>query len=171
MSVARRRIVLGLGNLLNRDEGLGIHALRALVARTKPQSSSPSPGGGKATAAAVEFLDGGTLGLNLLPLVEEASHLLILDAVDAGQAPGTLVELTKDELPLFAGLKLSEHQITIQEVLGLAKFRDRLPDHLHLIGAQPADLGVGTDLSPTLAPVIPDIVARAGAVLDEWNLL
>ena len=86
MDVPLRKVVLGLGNLLNRDEGVGVQALKELEARL----------GGNAGA---ELLDGGVLGLDLLPLVEECSHLLVLDAVDAHQAPGTVVELAWDRRP------------------------------------------------------------------------
>ena len=158
MAAMPRKMVLGLGNILNRDEGMGVHALRALEAQLGRQAD-------------VEFVDGGVLGLNLLPLVEECSHLLILDAVDAGQAPGTLVELGRDEIPLYSGVKLSQHQVTFQEVLALAKIRDGLPPYLHLIGVQPADLSIGLDLSPTVGPMVPHIVERASAILRGWGLL
>jgi hydrogenase maturation protease len=158
-----RRVVLGLGNLLNRDEGLGVHALRALEERL---GGGGGPGGG---GPGVELVDGGTLGLNLLPLVEACSHLLVLDAVDAGRPPGTLVELTRDEIPLLTGVKLSEHQVSFQEVLGLASFRGRLPATLHLVGAQPQDLEIGLELSPVVAAAIPRIVDRAAEILAGWE--
>jgi len=119
----------------------------------------------------VEILDGGTLGLNLLSLVEEASHLLILDAINIGKAPGSVAELRDEEIPLFRGIKMSDHQITFQEVLGLAKIRDKFPKNLYLIGAQPADLSIGVGLSETIEAVIPDIVQRAVTVLDQWGCL
>jgi hydrogenase maturation protease len=155
---ADRKIVLGLGNTLNRDEGLGVHALKALEARL-----------GKATG--VEFVDGGVLGLNLLPWVEASSHLLVLDAINARKQPGTLIELARDDIPLYTGIKMSDHQITFQEVLGLASFRGKLPLHLHMIGAQPADLSVGVDLSPQIGAVLPMILDRAEAILHEWGLI
>lgn len=153
-----RKIVLGLGNTLNRDEGLGVHALRALEAHCGPQPD-------------LEFLDGGTLGLNLLPLVESCSHLLVLDAANAGRPPGTLIELRREEIPLYAGLKMSQHQLTFQEALGLANIRGKLPPYLHLVGAQPADLSIGLELSPAVSAVLPHIVRRAAAVLRDWALL
>lgn len=156
---ATRKIVLGLGNTLNRDEGLGVHALKALEASLTQR------------APEVEFLDGGVLGLNLLPWVEEASHLLVLDAINARKKAGTVIELKRDEIPLYTGIKLSDHQVTFQEVLGLANFRGHLPAQLHMVGAQPDDLSVGVDLSPTLADVLPQILTRAQAVLREWKLL
>ncbi|MCA9933430.1 MAG: HyaD/HybD family hydrogenase maturation endopeptidase [Anaerolineales bacterium] len=153
-----RKIVLGLGNTLQTDEGLGVHALKALEERLGPQDK-------------VELIDGGVLGLNLLPLVEAASHLLILDAANAGKPPGTLIELKRDEIPLYAGVKMSQHQLTFQEVLGLASIREKLPPHLYLVGAQPEDLSVGLELSETILGVMPDIVKRATAVLQQWALL
>ncbi len=157
-----RIIVLGIGNTLNRDEGVGVHAVRALEAQYPRSSVVGRP-------SSVEFLDGGTLGLNLLPIVEEASHLLILDAVDAHQPPGTVIELRGDEIPLFSGIKLSQHQVTFQEVLGLAAVRGKLPPHLHLIGVQPADLAIGLDLSPVVAAALPEVLRRAAAVLEGWT--
>jgi len=156
---ATRKIVLGLGNTLNHDEGLGVHALNVLEKQL----------GGNAPQ--VEFLDGGVLGLNLLPWVEECSHLLVLDAINARKEPGTLIELKRDEIPLYSGIKLSDHQVTFQEVLGLASFRGHLPEYLQLIGAQPADLSIGMGLSATIDNVLPQILGRAKTVLQEWDLL
>jgi hydrogenase maturation protease len=149
-------LVLGIGNLLNADEGVGVHAVRALgteLGQRYPQ---------------VAFLDGGTLGLNLLPLVEDATHLLLLDCVDAGQPGGTIVELTKDQIPLYSGVKMSQHQTTFQEVLGLAALRGRLPERLHLIGVQPVSLEIGTQLTPTVEAVLPEVLGRAAARLSRW---
>lgn len=150
-----RKIILGIGNLLNRDEGVGIHAVRALA---------PAEPIGE-----YEVLDGGTLGLNLLPVVEEASHLIVLDAIDARKEPGTLIELARNEVPLFANIKMSQHQLSFQEVMGLAQVRGKLPEHLTLLGVQPADLAVGVDLSPTVAGVLPRLVARAIEIAKGWG--
>jgi hydrogenase maturation protease len=136
-----------------------VHALKALerhIAEHAPE---------------VEFLDGGVLGLNLLPLVEEASHLLILDAINARKEPGTLIEMKRDEIPLFTGIKLSDHQVTFQEVLGLASFRGKLPEHLHLIGIQPADLSIGVELSPLITTRMSEVLERSETILREWGLL
>jgi hydrogenase maturation protease len=152
-----RKVVLGLGNTLNRDEGLGVHCLAPLRERLKDR-----PG--------VEVLDGGVLGLDLLPIVESCSHLLILDAIDARKPPGTIIELGREEIPLFSQIKLSWHQVTFQEVLQFAAVRGRLPAYLHLVGAQPADISTGYGLSPVIAPLVPAIADRAVAVLERWGL-
>lgn len=150
-----RSVVLGVGNVLNRDEGLGVHALRLLEERM------PDPAG-------VELIDGGVLGLNLLPMVEECDRLLVLDAIDRGEEPGTLIELDHDEIPLFAGVKMSQHQITLQEVLGLASIRGKLPPVLRLVGLQPEDLAIGIDMSEAIESVLPSVTDRAQQIVAEW---
>ena len=156
MTESTRRVVLGIGNLLNRDEGVGVQALAPLRQRLSDDHT-------------FELLDGGTLGLNLLPLVEACSHLLILDAANAGKGPGTMIELKREEIPLYAGVKLSQHQITFQEVLGLANIRGKLPPNLHLLGVQPADLSIGVELSPIVQAALPLLIERALAVLQAWE--
>ncbi len=151
--------VLGVGNLLRTDEGVGVHALRALGRRHREDMPD------------VEFLDGGTLGLNLLPFIEDAASLLVLDAVDSNAPPGSIIELGGDSIPQFAGIKLSEHQVTLQEVLGLARIRGRFPRRMMLIGMQPADLATGDTLSPVAAAALPEMLERAEAVMRAWNSL
>jgi hydrogenase maturation protease len=153
----RRSVVLGLGNLLLRDEGFGIALLHHLEAEL-----GPIPG--------VEFIDGGVMGLDLLPLVEGSRYLLILDAVNASRPPGALIELDREELPLFSGIRLSEHQVGFQEVLGLASLRDQLPEFLHLVGIQPVVLEPGTGLSALATQRLPEAAARAVMVLKSWGL-
>ena len=150
-----RKIILGIGSLLNTDEGVGIHAIRALQQRK--------------AVGDFEILDGGTLGLNLLPLIEESSHLIVLDAIDGHTAPGTLIELAREQVQLFSNVKMSQHQLLFQEVLGLAHVRGYLPEHLTLLGIQPADLNVGVELSPQVAETLPQLVARAEQVAEEWS--
>jgi hydrogenase maturation protease len=146
-----------VGNLLCADEGVGVHAVRVLAERHREDMPD------------TDFLDGGTLGMNLLPFIEEANSLLILDAVDSNSPPGTVIELGADSIPQYAGIKLSEHQVTLQEVLGLARIRGRLPANLKLIGMQPADLSTGDTLSPAVSAALPEMLARAEKVLEGWR--
>jgi hydrogenase maturation protease len=171
MTLQQRIVVLGIGNTLNRDEGVGVHALRALEAHCSPSPDGCFSHQERGAGGEAEFLDGGTLGLNLLPIVEEASHLLILDAVDARQAPGTVIEMLGAEIPLFSGIKLSQHQVTFQEVLGLATVRGKLPPYLHLIGVQPADLAIGLELSPIVAAALPEVIRRGMTVFSAWGVV
>jgi hydrogenase maturation protease len=159
-----RTMVMGLGNTLNRDEGLGVYALNDLENYLKEHL-------GESLNPDLEFVDGGALGLNLLPWVEECSHLLVLDAINAHKDPGTLIELQKDEIPLYSGIKMSDHQITFQEVLGLANFRGKLPEHLQMIGIQPSDISIGVGISPQVTASLPKVQERAVKVLTEWGIL
>ena len=153
-----RITVLGVGNLLSMDEGVGVHAVRVLAERHR--EGMPD----------VDFLDGGTLGLNLLSYVEEAAALLILDAVDSGSPPGAVIQLAKESIPLLSGIKLSEHQVTLQEVLGLAQIRGRLPGRMILIGIQPAKMETGDSLSATVSVALPEMLAKAEATLRSWSV-
>jgi hydrogenase maturation protease len=150
-----RNVVLGVGNVLNRDEGLGVHALRMLSERGT-------------AAAGAELVDGGVLGLNLLPLVEGCERLLVLDAVDRAEEPGSMVELDRDQIPLFASVKMSQHQVTFQEVLGLAAMRGKLPPVLRLVGIQPEDLSIGLDMSEAVRRALPGVVERAEHIVAGW---
>jgi hydrogenase maturation protease len=151
-----RILVLGIGNLLSSDEGLGVHAVRAL------QERAPALG------ADIQTEDGGTLGLKLLPMVEGCTHLLLLDCVDAGLPGGEQVELEKEDIPLYAGLKMSQHQTTFQEVLALPAIRDSLPERLRLVGIQPVSMEIGTQLSPEVAAAMPAMLERAESILHSW---
>ena len=150
------KVVLGLGNLLNRDEGFGVLAIQAL--RADPELCDR-----------YEWADGGVLGMNLLPLVESCERLLVLDAIDSGQAAGTVIELDREQIPLYAHARLSEHQVGFQEVLGLARFRDRLPGDLHLIGVQPQDMRLGIGLSEPVSMAMPEVIKRATHWLKEGH--
>lgn len=149
-------IVLGLGNLLNADEGVGIHAIQLMQKEWSVRYPS------------VEFVDGGTLGLNLLPWVERGTHLLLLDCINANRPPATLIEMKKEEIPLFAQVKMSIHQLTFQEVLGIAKIRGRLPEHVHLIGLQPASLETSTALSEPVQAELPEMLRCSEQILKQW---
>ena len=150
-----KKLILGIGNTLNHDEGLGVHALEFLKEELKNRDD-------------IEIEDGGTLGLNLLPLVEESSHLLILDTIDANKEPGTIIELIGEEIPLFKEVKLSDHQTTFQEVLAYAKLRGKLPKHLHLLGIQPYDLTLGVGLSKIVLASMPILIKQARSILNNW---
>ena len=157
----KRKVVLGLGNLLQKDAGFGVRVVQALEAEM----------GRELRRNQVELVDGGTLGPDLLPLVEDCSHLLVLDAVEAQARPGTLVELNKEQIPRFVGIKLTQHQVTFLEVLALADLRGNLPEQMYLIGIQPCDLGSGLELSQEVEQKLPRAILRAVEVLRGWGVV
>ncbi len=151
-------LVLGIGNLLWADEGLGVRALEALQRQFR-------------FGPCVRLLDGGTQGLYLLPYVEQSRCLLILDAVDFGLPAGTLHELEDEAVPAFLGAKkMSLHQTGFQEVLTLARLKGWTPEHLVLLGVQPLTLeDYGGSLSDLIKAQIPTLVARALARVQAWG--
>ncbi len=153
-------VVLGLGNILNTDEGIGVYAVWEMEDRHRATGRYPD----------IELVDGGTLGMRLLPYVETATHLLLLDVADVGAAPGTIIELRGEDIPLYMGIKMSMHQVTFQEVLGVALARGHLPPYLHLVGMQPVDLSIGLGPSKAGQQAIPEIIRRAERVLMEWGV-
>ncbi len=153
----RRILVLGLGNTLLGDEGLGVRALERLHALM-----------GDARAEIV-WLDGGTLGLEALPYLEEATHLLVLDAVQTGAPPGVLVRLEGDAIPAVIALKLSMHQVALADALAMARLRGTLPVQRVLWGLTPAVLDWGETLSLAVAAQIEALVAAAARELEGWG--
>jgi len=157
--VDRRTIcVLGIGNLLWADEGFGVRCIEALEQRW---SFAPH----------VSLVDGGTQGLYLVHHVQQASRLLIFDAIDYGLAPGTLKLVEDEEVPKFLGAKkMSLHQTGFQEVLGLAALTGRYPRSVLLVGCQPEELeDYGGSLRPAVRAALEDALALGVDALRRWG--
>lgn len=147
-----KTLVFGAGNLLLSDEGFGVHCVKYL------ESYFDFP-------AEVELLDAGTLGIMVTHKLEEAERIYIVDVVDAAGAPGDLLRYEKDDFMLGRiPLKLSPHQIGIQEVLHLSEMRGYSPQQVSLLGVIPASMEPGVELSPVLAPRLRDV---AHIIVDE----
>ncbi len=151
-------LVLGLGNILLGDEGVGVRVVERLL----EQYEFPE---------GVRVMDGGTLGLDLLPYLEEASRLLVIDAVQARKAPGTLVRMAGDEIPIFLDAsKVSPHQEGLQDLLAVAVLKGYLPDEVVFWGAQIEALGVGLELSSAVAAQVDALVDKVLAELARWGV-
>jgi hydrogenase maturation protease len=149
-------LVIGLGNPIMGDDGLGIAALERLrESWALPQS--------------VRLVDGGTWGMNLLPLVEDARELLFLDAIDRGRPAGELNVLEREDVPRVLGLKLSPHQIDLREVLALAELRRGLPARLVAMGLQPARVEMFDGLSPEVECRMDELLTAVVARLAQWG--
>lgn len=146
-------LVIGLGNPLMGDDGAGL----AVLERLREEWLLPD---------GVELVDGGTWGMNLLPIIEGCPCVLLLDAIDTGSAPGTLTVLERRDIPRYFQLKLSPHQIDLREVLGLAELRGKLPERLVAIGVQPARVELGAELSPPVAGAVGKVVHAALDALE-----
>lgn len=152
-----KTLVLGLGNILLSDEGVGVHVIRLLRERYQfPQE--------------VEILDGGTLALDLLPYVEDADRLLMVDAVQMDAPPGTVTRLEGEEVPAVLNLKYSPHQMGVSDLLAAARLMGRYPAELVLWGIQPASMDVGLELSPAVAAQVETVVQNVLAELQRWGI-
>ncbi len=154
----KRILVLGIGNLLWADEGFGVRCVEALNA-------------GWSFPSQVTLMDGGTQGLYLLPYVQEADCLLVFDAVDYGDTPGTLREVTGDAVPRFMGVKkMSLHQTGFQEVLMAADLTGKLPAELVLIGVQAEELeDYGGSLRDVVKAQMQPALNKALSWLEHWG--
>ncbi|PLX87797.1 MAG: hydrogenase expression/formation protein [Desulfuromonas sp.] len=151
-------LVLGLGNLVMTDDALGSLVVRTLAQRfTFPEE--------------VELLDGGTLGLDLLPRLEGITKLLVVDALEMGAEPGTLFRLKGEAVPRAFANKLSVHQMGLQDLLAVAELQGHLPPQLVVWGAQSASIEMGTELSDQLVPALEKVVAAVVEELAGWGAL
>jgi len=158
---AIRTLILGVGNLILSDEGVGLHVLARLT------TLYDLPEG-------VQTLDGGTLGLDLLYYLKNedeslVENLLIVDAVEMGKEPGSLLRLTGDEVPSYLSVKISPHQVGIPDMLLAAKLKDLYPRNVVLWGVQPGVLDAGLELSPPVAAQVDTLVENVVAELAEWG--
>ncbi len=151
-----RTLVIGVGSPLMTDDGLGLHALERLRAETD-------------VGPEVELLDGGTWGMNLLPYVEDAERVLLIDAIRRGGAPGALVVLERDELPLWFEARLSPHQVDMRDVLALAELRGTLPADTVAIGLEPERVELGTELSAVVHERVDVLLDAVRARLARWR--
>jgi len=138
------------------DDGLGLAALE----RLRSEWSIP---------ADVVLVDGGTWGMSLLPTIEDAQRVLLLDAVRAGAPPGTLHVVERDDLPRYLTTKLSPHQVDLRDVLALAELRGTLPRDTVVIGLEPDLVELSSELSPALRGHLDEVVAATLARLAHWG--
>jgi hydrogenase maturation protease len=147
-------LVLGLGNVLCGDDGVGVVALERLRRRFR-------------VPADVSLVDGGTLGLSLLPTLEAASRVFILDAVAADAPPGTLVALEGESVEPALRERLSPHQIGVADLIDAMHWRDTWPARLRVLGLVPGSFGLRIGLSKAVAAGLDGLVDRVVRELLE----
>jgi hydrogenase maturation protease len=140
-------LVLGLGNVLCGDDGLGAVAVHLLQRRYR------APDG-------VLVLDGGTLGLSLLPHLEQAREAILVDAIRAEGAPGSLVRLEGDEVSPAVAARLSVHQVGVLDLLEAARWLGHYPSRLILLGLIPESLELGLRRTAAVEAALPELVER-----------
>ncbi len=142
-------LILGMGNLLLCDEGVGVHVARALAQRSLPPN--------------VSVVDAGTALLDVLPDIEKADRILLIDAMEGGDAPGSVYRVAFDQC-LHPDMLASLHGFDLSRVLYMAG-SDRAPE-VTVFGIEPACIEWGTELSPAIQRVLP---AVEEAILNELS--
>jgi hydrogenase maturation protease len=148
-------LVLGLGNVLLEDDGVGSAAIALLHDRFEPPAD-------------VRVFDGGTLGLSLLPYLQMADAVILVDAVRADGAPGTLVRLDGDDVAPAVATRLSPHQVGVADLLDGARWLDRYPTRVVLVGIVPESMELAVGLSPLVRASLPALVEQ---VVEEAEAL
>ncbi len=149
-------LVLGLGNALMNDDALGVLAVERL------QQEYRFPDG-------VKVVDGGTLGLDLLPFIEDADQLLIIDALEMKADPGSVFRLEGEEVPRAFASKLSVHQMGLQDLLAVADLQGYAPRELVFWGVQPESIEMRMELSPSVAAAMDELVQSVVDELAKWG--
>lgn len=155
--ISTKVTIIGLGNLLLRDEGIGVQVITEL----KRKYDFPEQ---------VRLLDGGTLGLDLLPLIEGQEQIIFIDAISGHQEPGTVIVIEDENLPSFIGPKLSFHHVGLSDLLFASSLQGSKPAKVVLMGIQPEKIEVGLSLSDNLRGKMPQIIDTIVKKLETWGI-
>ena len=154
MRPARRGVVIiGIGNIIRSDDGLGLHAVRRLRQRRRRTEN-------------VELIEGGTAGVLLLPHLADAHRAIIVDAINVGAPAGTLVRLEHGQGAFAPGT--TPHELGVSDLLNAARLSDVWPEELVLHGAQPGSTAIGTGLTPAVAAALDGLVDAIEVELATW---
>ncbi len=137
-------LIVGVGNLIQRDDGFGVHLIRALAEESLPDD--------------VDLFDGGTLGPEMLPWLEGRQKIVFIDSVNAEMEPGTVFRFEPHNLQYQTEEKTSLHQIGLIDTLSMAELMGTAPEEVVIIGVQPKVVEWGEELSPELQKVIPKVI-------------
>lgn len=149
--------LIGLGNILLQDEGVGVHAVEVLRKRFDFSED-------------IRLIDGGTLGLDLLPLIEGMEKILFADAANLNEEPGTIAIIEDEEIPSFLAPKLSLHHVGLADLLFASSFLGTRPAKITLIGIQPETMEVGLTLSDTVNKNFEKFLETILEKLREWGV-
>lgn len=148
--MAKKILIVGIGNLILRDEGIGVHAARELEEQSLPPQ--------------VEVIEGGTALMELLPAIRDAERIIVIDALRGGGLPGTIYRVFPEDLMVDAERLLSLHQVGLLEVLGMARQLGADPEVV-IIGVEPKEITWGMELTPEVAAKLPQVIEAVVAEL------
>jgi len=137
-------LIMGVGNILLSDEGVGVHVIRALSKMKLPDN--------------VELLDGGTASMSFLDNLSNREKVIIIDAVKGNDKPGTLYRFTPSDISVRKEMVTSLHQIGILDSLTMSQFLENTPQNVVIFGIEPKELDWGMNLSPEISAVVPRVI-------------
>ncbi len=146
-------LILGVGNILMRDEGVGVRVIEAMGERPIP------PG--------VELFDGATAGIDLLDALADRRKVIVIDAMDGHCEPGTVLRLCPEDLTPSPGQSVSLHEVGFLETLTIAGRLGAAPEEVVIYGVQPQVVECGLDLSPEISRLVPRIIELVMADVDS----
>jgi hydrogenase maturation protease len=149
-----KTVIMGAGNILMQDDGIGVHAVRALAKRQDIPDN-------------VEIVDAGTAGADCLLQYPDIERLIIIDAVRGGGEPGTLYRLAPDDFRQARQGKISLHQMSLIDSLDADRLLGKLPREIIIIGVEPATIGEGMAVSDVIASQIPKVVETVLRIAAE----
>jgi hydrogenase maturation protease len=144
-------LILGIGNVLLTDEGVGVRALNELQRRFTFSED-------------VELLDGGTSGIELLRHIQDHDNLIIIDCMTYDQPPGTVYRVENEDVPSVFRTRISPHQLGLSDLLAAAMLTDRTPKNLVLFGVEPESVDIGLELTETVEKSLAKLIQ---AVVEE----
>ncbi len=151
-----RTLILGLGNSLLTDEALGVVVIRRLEA--------------EAGLGDVGLLDGGTLSFTLSGPIADSPRLIVVDAAVMGELPGTVRVFEGEAMDRqLSGIGKSVHEVSLMDLMDIARITDSLPTHRALVAVEPAEVDWGDELSPAVAAAVPEAMARIRDLLRAWD--
>lgn len=151
----KKVLVMGVGNYILSDEGIGVHAIKELEKIEWPEN--------------VEIYDAGTTGLLSIHKVLDADVMIAIDAIESRQDPGTIIIYDKEDIMMNKiPVKLSAHEIGFQEMLLQAELRDKSPEVVKLIGIVPESLATGIDLSPCCMEALPKVLEEVKKLINKY---
>jgi hydrogenase maturation protease len=146
------RLVLGIGNILLRDEGVGVRVIEAMQQMPLPDD--------------VELIDGGTAGADLVDLLADRPKVIVVDAIQGDATPGTILRMTAEDLLPEPGECISLHQLGLVQSLLIARRLGCAPREVVIFGIQPSQIAPGLELTPAVAAAVPTAIRLVLAELS-----